>query len=242
MEVRGRHQGNEPAHRVEADPAERPIPVDGRKLGDGVGVQDVDGRAERPSVHGGRLVHGDSRLRARVFSIPACRRTAPRRLNRFSRTRFRIPVTHRIPLWPDGSSPDAASGPLPYCSTRRTPWAPPSAAPCSTQASRCGARRLSCWLSGRARRGCPRAAREDGCDLWNRLGSGRLGVGRLTEAATRQALQEPLRRHDVHITEDGLGKVRRGMSTLPLLRPALGRSALATAADDRRDDADRWPR
>ena len=69
MEVRGRHQGNGSAHRVEADPAERPIPVDGRKLGDGVGVQDVDGRAERPGVHGGRLVPGDSRLRARVFSI-----------------------------------------------------------------------------------------------------------------------------------------------------------------------------
>ena len=32
-------------------------------------------------------------------------------------------------------------------------------------------------------------------------------MGRLTETATRQALQGPLRRHDVHITEDGLGKV-----------------------------------
>ena len=41
--------------------------------------------------------------------------------------------------------------------------------------------------------------------FWDRLGSGRLGVDRLTEAAARQALREPLRRHDVHITEDGFG-------------------------------------
>ena len=35
--VRRRHEGNEAAHRVEADPAEVAVPVDGDELGDGAG-------------------------------------------------------------------------------------------------------------------------------------------------------------------------------------------------------------
>ena len=56
----GRHQGDDPAHRVEADPAEAAVPVDGREFGDGAGVgaQDVDGGAQRPGEHGGGVVHG----------------------------------------------------------------------------------------------------------------------------------------------------------------------------------------
>ena len=70
--------------------------------------------------------------------------------------------------------------------------------------------------------------------FWNRLGSGRLGVGRLTEAATRQALQEPLRRHDVHIAEDGLGKVVEECQRYPyfiqLRGEALWQQRLTTGA------------
>ena len=60
MQARGRHQGDEPAHRVEADAPEMPVPVDGGELLDGlcVGPKDVDGGAERPDVHGGAVVHG----------------------------------------------------------------------------------------------------------------------------------------------------------------------------------------
>ena len=70
--------------------------------------------------------------------------------------------------------------------------------------------------------------------FWNRLGSGRLGVGRLNEAATRQALQEPLRRHDVHIAEDGLGKVVEECQRYPyfvqLWGEALWQQRLTTGA------------
>ena len=57
-----RHQDNEAAYRVEADATEVPVPVDGGKGGDGagVGVKDVDGRAERPDLHGGGVVHGNT--------------------------------------------------------------------------------------------------------------------------------------------------------------------------------------
>ena len=60
MGERGRHQGDDPAHGVEADPAEAPVPVDGGELGDGAGVgaQDVDGGAEGAGVHGGGGAHG----------------------------------------------------------------------------------------------------------------------------------------------------------------------------------------
>ena len=59
VEARRRHQRDEPAHGVEADPAERTVPVDGRELGDrpGVRAQDVNGRAERPDVPRGGIVH-----------------------------------------------------------------------------------------------------------------------------------------------------------------------------------------
>ena len=39
MGMRRRHQSDEPAHRVEADPSEVAVPVDGGKLGDGCGVR-----------------------------------------------------------------------------------------------------------------------------------------------------------------------------------------------------------
>ena len=43
--------------------------------------------------------------------------------------------------------------------------------------------------------------------FWNRLGPGRLGVGRLAEDAVRTALQEPLRAQGVHLDEDALDRV-----------------------------------
>lgn len=70
--------------------------------------------------------------------------------------------------------------------------------------------------------------------FWNRLGSGRLGVGRLSDAATRQALQEPLRRHDVQLAEDGLGKVVEECQRYPyfvqLWGEALWQQRLTTGA------------
>ena len=70
--------------------------------------------------------------------------------------------------------------------------------------------------------------------FWNRLGSGRLGVGRLNDAATRQALREPLRRHDVRIAEDGLGKVVEECQRYPyfiqLWGEALWQRRLTTGA------------
>ena len=70
--------------------------------------------------------------------------------------------------------------------------------------------------------------------FWNRLGSGRLGVDRLTEAAAGQALREPLRRHDVHITKDGLGKVVEECQRYPyfvqLWGEALWQQRLTTGA------------
>ena len=70
--------------------------------------------------------------------------------------------------------------------------------------------------------------------FWNRLGSGRLGVGRLNDAATRQALQDPLRRHDVRIAEDGLGKVVEECQRYPyfiqLWGEALWQRRLTTGA------------
>ena len=68
--------------------------------------------------------------------------------------------------------------------------------------------------------------------FWNRLGSGRLGVGRLTETATRQALQESLRRHDVHITEAG-GLLEAAAAVAPLFQ----RHSDATATDREIDAA-----
>ena len=38
MAVGGRHQCDEPAHRVEADLAEMPVPVDSGQRGDGFGI------------------------------------------------------------------------------------------------------------------------------------------------------------------------------------------------------------
>ena len=43
--------------------------------------------------------------------------------------------------------------------------------------------------------------------FWNRLGAGRLGVGRLSEDAARTALQEPLKAQNVHLEEDALDQV-----------------------------------
>ena len=44
MQARGRHQGDEAAHRIEAHTPEVPVPVDFSQLLDGlrVGAQDVD--------------------------------------------------------------------------------------------------------------------------------------------------------------------------------------------------------
>ena len=89
VEARRRHQGDEPACRVEADTPERTGPVDGRELrdGPGVGAKDVDRGAERPRVHRGLATardrysescHGpihDSTGRRRVERLP---RAAPR--------------------------------------------------------------------------------------------------------------------------------------------------------------------
>ena len=60
MQARGRHQGDDPAHRVEADPAEAAVPVDGGEGGDGLGVgaEDMEGGAERPLDRGDGSVHG----------------------------------------------------------------------------------------------------------------------------------------------------------------------------------------
>ena len=57
MGVRRRHQRDQPAHGIQADPAEVAVPVDGRKLRDGfgIGTDDMDGGTERPRVHGGAL-------------------------------------------------------------------------------------------------------------------------------------------------------------------------------------------
>ena len=84
--------------------------------------------------------------------------------------------------------------------------------------------------------------------FWNRLGSGRLGVGRLNDAATRQALREPLRRHDVRIAEDGLGEVVEECQRYPyfiqLWGEALWQQRLTTGATTLTDghvDAVRGP-
>ena len=68
MAVGGRHQGDQPTHRVEADPAEAPAPVDGGERGDGVGVgvQDVEGGAEGSGMHRGRRLHGGRLVLARA--------------------------------------------------------------------------------------------------------------------------------------------------------------------------------
>ena len=60
VQVRGRHQHDKPAYRIEADPTEPPVPVDGgqRGHGPGIGVQDVDLGAQRPHVHRGRAADG----------------------------------------------------------------------------------------------------------------------------------------------------------------------------------------
>ena len=96
--------------------------------------------------------------------------------------------------------------------------------------------------------GLPAQLAKKDATFWNRLGSGRLGVGRLTEAAARQALQEPLRRHEVHIAEDGLGKVVEECQRYPyfvqLWGEALWRQRLATGATTLTDghvDAVRGP-
>ena len=59
MQARRGHQGDDPKHRVEPDPAEVPVPVHRRERGDGVGVgpENVNGGAERPGVRGGGVVH-----------------------------------------------------------------------------------------------------------------------------------------------------------------------------------------
>ena len=43
--------------------------------------------------------------------------------------------------------------------------------------------------------------------FWNRLGAGRLGVGRLSKDAARKALQEPLKEDGARLDEDALEKV-----------------------------------
>ena len=43
--------------------------------------------------------------------------------------------------------------------------------------------------------------------FWNRLGAGRLGVGRLSKDATRTALHEPLQAQNVHLHEAALAQV-----------------------------------
>ena len=67
MGERGRHQGDEPACRVDADLAEVPVPVDCGQRGNGlgVGVQDVESGAEGSGVRRGRLLHGGCSSRYR---------------------------------------------------------------------------------------------------------------------------------------------------------------------------------
>ena len=67
VEVRRRHQGDESTHRIEADPGEVPVPVDGGKPRDGprIGARDMDGGAERPGerVVGGLFIGSASPVR-----------------------------------------------------------------------------------------------------------------------------------------------------------------------------------
>ena len=76
MAVGGRHQCDEPAHRVEADLAEMPVPVDRGQRGDGfgIGAQDVDGGAKRSGTHRDRLVHGGAPRLQHQVSRHAVRR------------------------------------------------------------------------------------------------------------------------------------------------------------------------
>ena len=76
MAVGGRHQCDEPAHRVEADLAKLPVPVDSGQRGDGfgIGAQDVDGGAKRPGTHRDRLVHGGAPRLQHQVSRHAVRR------------------------------------------------------------------------------------------------------------------------------------------------------------------------
>ena len=55
--------------------------------------------------------------------------------------------------------------------------------------------------------GLPMHLNATGASFWDRLGEGLLGVGRLTDAASRAALSKPLTRHGVAIDADALDAV-----------------------------------
>ena len=55
--------------------------------------------------------------------------------------------------------------------------------------------------------GLPSHLAKMNASFWNRLGAGRLGVGRLSKDAARKALQEPLKEHGACLDEDALEKV-----------------------------------
>ena len=71
--------------------------------------------------------------------------------------------------------------------------------------------------------------------FWSRLGQGRLGIGLLSEAATRDALVEPLAAHGVDVDPDALATVAEDSQRYPyfiqLWGDALWERLLATGAD-----------
>ena len=72
--------------------------------------------------------------------------------------------------------------------------------------------------------------------FWSRLGQGELGIGRLTEEATREALTEPLREHGVAVDADALDIVVGHSQAYPyfvqIWGDALWRRLLATGTSE----------
>lgn len=63
--------------------------------------------------------------------------------------------------------------------------------------------------------GLPATLAETDASFWNRLGSGRLGVGLLSVEAAVEALEAPLRQRDVRITKDALASVVEAAQRYP---------------------------
>ena len=122
VKPRGSHQNDEPAHGIEADPTEPPIPVDDsqRGHGSGVGAQDVDaGPQEAPCTWWAGLRNAaDARCASTTFTV--ARGSSRRR----SCSGMTLPRIRR----PDGADAASPAGRRWRNRARRAPFPPPGSA------------------------------------------------------------------------------------------------------------------